>query len=205
MRYFRYFIVITALSFSCQKKPITEIQEVETPELVSIDSIQSILTWVFNDGKTLWDGILPVHGNVQLNGDTLIGLNLKQSLQELQVQTKLSSKEKDLLIKGWLDETNLDIDSFPEIQLIVQSDLLTPDESDDELKNSHLVNSLPAKILIENTSYDILLESSLLKTANHELSIRFKLDAKIWVDSQKRAAHSSNKYIDIRIFVVLRP
>jgi len=205
MRYFRYFIVITALSFSCQKKPITEIQEVETPELVSIDSIQSILTWVFNDGKTLWDGILPVHGNVQLNGDTLIGLNLKQSLQELQVQTKLSSKEKDLLIKGWLDETSLDIDSFPEIQLIVQSDLLTPDESDDELKNSHLVNSLPAKILIENTSYDILLESSLLKTANHELSIRFKLDAKIWVDSQKRAAHSSNKYIDIRIFVVLRP
>ncbi len=187
MRYFRYFIVITALSFSCQKKPITEIQEVETPELVSIDSIQSILTWVFNDGKTLWDGILPVHGNVQLNGDTLIGLNLKQSLQELQVQTKLSSKEKDLLIKGWLDETSLDIDSFPEIQLIVQSDLLTPDESDDELKNSHLVNSLPAKILIENTSYDILLESSLLKTANHELSIRFKLDAKIWVDSQKRA------------------
>ena len=205
MRYFRYFIVIAALSFSCQKKPITEIQEVETPELVSIDSIQSILTWVFNDGKTLWDGILPVHGNVQLNGDTLIGLNLKQSLQKLQVQTKLSSKEKDLLIKGWLDETNLDIDSFPEIQLIVQSDLLTPDESDDELKNSHLVNSLPAKILIENTSYDILLESSLLKTANHELSIRFKLDAKIWVDSQKRAAHSSNKYIDIRIFVVLRP
>ncbi len=205
MRYFRYFIVITALSFSCQKKPITEIQEVETPELVSIDSIQSILTWVFNDGKTLWDGILPVHGNVQLNGDTLIGLNLKQSLQELQVQTKLSSKEKDLLIKGWLDETSLDIDSFPEIQLIVQSDLLTPDESDDELKNSHLVNSLPAKILIENTSYDILLESSLLKTANHELSIRFKLDAKIWVDSQKRATHSSNKYIDIRIFVVLRP
>ena len=83
---------------------------------------------------------------------------------------------------------DLDIDSFPEIQLIVQSDLLTPDESDDELKNSHLVNSLPAKILIENTSYDILLESSLLKTANHELSIRFKLDAKIWVDSQKRAS-----------------
>ena len=63
MRYFRYFIVITALSFSCQKKPITEIQEVETPELVSIDSIQSILTWVFNDGKTLWDGTLPVHGH----------------------------------------------------------------------------------------------------------------------------------------------
>lgn len=205
MRYFRYFIVITALSFSCQKKPITEIQEVETPELVSIDSIQSILTWVFNDGKTLWDGTMPIEGHLQLNGDTLIGLNLKQSLQELQVQTKLSSKEKDLLIKGWLDETSLDIDSFPEIQLIVQSDLLTPDESDDELKNSHLVNSLPAKILIENTSYDILLESSLLKTANHELSIRFKLDAKIWVDSQKKAAHSSNKYIDIRIFVVLRP
>ena len=144
--------------------------------------------------------------NVQLNGDTLIGLNLRQSLQELQVQTKLSTQRKrPANSKGWLDETSLDIDSFPEIQLIVQSDLLTPDESDDELKNSHLVNSLPAKILIENTSYDILLESSLLKTANHELSIRFKLDAKIWVDSQKRATHSSNKYIDIRIFVVLRP
>jgi hypothetical protein len=205
MRYFRYFIVITALSFSCQKKPITEIQEVETPELVSIDSIQSILTWVFNDGKTLWDGTMPIEGHLQLNGDTLIGLNLRLSLQKLQIQTKISTQEKNVLKQSWIDETDFDIDSFPEIQLIVQSDLLTPDESDDELKNSHLVNSLPAKILIENTSYDILLESSLLKTANHELSIRFKLDAKIWVDSQKRAAHSSNKYIDIRIFVVLRP
>jgi hypothetical protein len=205
MRYFRYFIVITALSFSCQKKPITEIQEVETPELVSIDSIQSILTWVFNDGKTLWDGTMPIEGHLQLNGDTLIGLNLRLSLQKLQIQTKISTQEKNVLKQSWIDETDFDIDSFPEIQLIVQSDLLTPDESDDELKNSHLVNSLPAKILIENTSYDILLESSLLKTANHELSIRFKLDAKIWVDSQKKAAHSSNKYIDIRIFVVLRP
>ena len=205
MRYFRYLTLIMILFVECHKNTAPAIHQIEAPEFNSIDSIQSILTWVFNDGKTLWDGILPVHGNVQLNGDTLIGLNLKQSLQELQVQTKLSSKEKDLLIKGWLDETSLDIDSFPEIQLIVQSDLLTPDKSDDELKNSHLVNSLPAKILIENTSYDILLESSLLKTANHELSIRFKLDAKIWVDSQKRAAHSSNKYIDIRIFVVLRP
>ena len=143
MRYFRYFIIITTLSFSCQKKPITEIQEVETPELVLIDSIQSILTWVFNDGKTLWDGALPVHGNVQLNGDTLIGLNLKQSLQELQVQTKLSSKEKNLLIKGWLDETSLDIDSFPEIQLITPYDAQTHDESNDELKNPFLFNSLP--------------------------------------------------------------
>ena len=205
MRYFRYLTIIMILFVACHKNIAPAIHQIEAPEFNPIDSIQSILTWVFNDGKTLWDGILPVHGHVQLNGDTLIGLNLKQSLQELQVQTKLSSKEKDLLIKGWLDETSLDIDSFPEIQLIVQSDLLTPDESDDELKNSHLVNSLPAKILIENTSYDILLESSLLKTANHELSIRFKLDAKIWVDSQKRAAHSSNKYIDIRIFVVLKP
>ena len=107
--------------------------------------------------------------------------------------------------KGWLDETRLDIDSLPEIRLLVQSDLLTPDESNDELKNSHLIDSIPAKILIENTSYDILLESSLLNTANAQLSIRFKLDAKTWVDSQKKTANSSNKYIDIRIFVVLKP
>jgi hypothetical protein len=73
------------------------------------------------------------------------------------------------------------------------------------LKNSHLIDSIPAKILIENTSYDILLESSLLNTANAQLSIRFKLDAKTWVDSQKKTANSSNKYIDIRIFVVLKP
>ena len=31
---------------------------------------------------------------VQLNGDTLIGLNLRLSLQELQVQTKLSTQEE---------------------------------------------------------------------------------------------------------------
>jgi hypothetical protein len=205
MRYFRYFIVITALSFSCQKKPITEIQEVETPELVSIDSIQSILTWVFNDGKTLWDGTMPIEGHLQLNGDTLIGLNLRLSLQKLQIQTKISTQEKNVLKQSWIDETDFDIDSFPEIKLIIPYDTQTLDDSNDELKNLFLFNSSPAKILIKNEAHDVILESSLLNIDKQELSIRFKLDAKIWVDSQKRAAHSSNKYIDIRIFVVLRP
>jgi hypothetical protein len=204
MRYFRYFIVITALSFSCQKKPITEIQEVETPELVSIDSIQSILTWVFNDGKTLWDGTMPIEGHLQLNGDTLIGLNLRLSLQKLQIQTKISTQEKNVLKQSWIDETDFDIDSFPEIKLIIPYDTQTLDDSNDELKNLFLFNSSPAKILIKNEAHDVILESSLLNIDKQELSIRFKLDAKIWVDSQKRAAHSSNKYIDIRIFVVLR-
>jgi hypothetical protein len=205
MRYFRYFIVITALSFSCQKKPITEIQEVETPELVSIDSIQSILTWVFNDGKTLWDGTMPIEGHLQLNGDTLIGLNLRLSLQKLQIQTKISTQEKNVLKQSWIDETDFDIDSFPEIKLIIPYDTQTLDDSNDELKNLFLFNSSPAKILIKNEAHDVILESSLLNIDKQELSIRFKLDAKIWVDSQKRAAHSSNKYIDIRIFVVLWP
>lgn len=205
MRYFRYFIVITALSFSCQKKPITEIQEVETPELVSIDSIQSILTWVFNDGKTLWDGTMPIEGHLQLNGDTLIGLNLRLSLQKLQIQTKISTQEKNVLKQSWIDETDFDIDSFPEIKLIIPYDTQTLDDSNDELKNLFLFNSSPAKILIKNEAHDVILESSLLNIDKQELSIRFKLDAKIWVDSQKKAAHSSNKYIDIRIFVVLRP
>jgi hypothetical protein len=205
MRNFWHLTLIMILFVACHKNTAPAIHQVEAPESISIDSLQSVLTWVFNDGKTLWDGMLPVHGNLQLNGDTLVGLNLKLSLQELQVQTKLSTKEKNVLIQGWLDETRLDIDSFPEIRLLVQSDLLTPDESNDELKNSHLIDSIPAKILIENTSYDILLESSMLNTANAQLSIRFKLDAKTWVDSQKKTANSSNKYIDIRIFVVLKP
>ena len=204
MRYFWHLTLIMTLSVSCQKKIISEIHEVETPEFISIDSIQSILTWVLNDEKTLWDGTLPVHGNLQLNGRTLVGLNLKLSLQELQVQTNISTKEKKVLKQGWMDGIRFDIDSFPEIQLIVQSDDRIPNGSNDDFKTNLLFNSSPAKILIENKSYDIILESSPLNTDNHELSIRFKLDAKTWAYSKKTSTYSSNKYIDIRIFIVLK-
>ena len=204
MQYFKYFIAITALSFSCQKKQITEIQEVETPELVSIDSIQSILTWVFNDGKTLWDGTMPIEGHLQLNEDTLIGLNLRLSLQELQIQTKISTQEKNVLKQSWLDETDFDIDSFPEIKLIIPYDTQTLDNSNDELKNSFLFNSLPAKILIKNESHDVMLESSLLNIHKQELSIHFKLDTKTWTYPKTTDHSSSEKFIDIRIFITLK-
>ena len=204
MRYFRYFIVITSLSFSCQKKRITEIQEVETPELVSIDSIQSILTWVFNDGKTLWDGTMHIEGHLQLNGDTLIGLNLRLSLQKLQIQTKISTQEKNVLKQSWIDETDFDIDSFPEIKLIIPYNTQTLDDSNDELKNLFLFNSSPAKILIKNEAHDVILESSLLNIDKQELSIRFKLDAKTWTYPKKTDHSSSEKFIDIRIFVTLK-
>ena len=119
MRYFWYFIVLLVLYFSCQKKPIATIPKVETPEFLLIDSIQSILTWVIGDRKTIWDGTMPVKGQLQLIGDTLIGLNLTLLIKELQIQTKISTQEKILLKQSWLNETGFDIDSLPEIKLII--------------------------------------------------------------------------------------
>ena len=108
--------------------------EVEAPEIISIDSIQSILTWVFNDEKRIWDGVIPVHGKLQLNGDTLVGLDLKLSIQELQVKTKLPIEEKNALMNAWLDPTLFDADSFPEIRLMVQSEVNSTKKKKPQIK-----------------------------------------------------------------------
>ncbi|MDC1516529.1 hypothetical protein N8385_02290 [Cyclobacteriaceae bacterium] len=178
--------------------------EVEAPEIISIDSIQSILTWVFNDEKRIWDGIIPVHGKLQLNGDTLVGLDLKLSIQELQVKTKLPIEEKNALMNAWLNPTLFDADSFPEIRLMVQSEVNSTKKRNLKLNKDPFFGPLSAKILIKNKSYDILLQSSLLDTDNHKLSIRFILDTKTWTCSKNIRSISSNKYIDIRIFIVLK-
>ena len=93
MRYFWYFNVLLILHFSCKKKPIATIPEVETPQFILIDSIQSILTWVIADRKPIWDGTMPVKGQLQLRGDTLIGLNLSLLIKKLQIQTKISGSK----------------------------------------------------------------------------------------------------------------
>lgn len=203
MQYFWYFTLIMTLSISCQKKPITAIHEIESTELITIDSIQSILTWVLNDSKPIWDGTIPVKGNLQLNENSLVGLNLKISLQKLQIQSKISTQEKKALKQEWLNETGFDIDSLPEIRLIVPSDIQIPNVSSDKSIKTPLLNSLPAKILIENEAHDIILKSSFLNSNKQELSIRFKLYAKNWAYSLKTDYNSSNKYLDARIFIIL--
>ena len=203
MRYFWYFNVLLTLYFSCQKKPIATIPEVETPQFILIDSIQSILTWVIGDKKPIWDGTMPVKGQLQLKGDTLIGLNLTLSINDLQIQTKISDKEKNILKQSWLNETGFDNDSLPEVKLIIPGNPLTPAYSHDQQKKN-VFNPLPGKILINNDSLDIRLKSSLLDTIKQELSIRFKLDNKNWSSSKKIDKNSSEKFIDVRIFLMIK-
>ena len=204
MRKFWYLTLIIILSVACHKKTSTIIPEVEAPEIISIDSIQSILTWVFNDEKRIWDGVIPVHGKLQLNGDTLVGLDLKLSIQELQIKTKLPIEEKNTLMNAWLNPTLFDADSFPEIRLMVQSEVNSTKKRNLKLNKDPFFGTLSAKVVINNKSYDILLQSSLLDNDNHKLSIRFILDTKTWTDSKNIRPISSNKYIDIRIFIVLK-
>ena len=204
MRYFCYFNVLLILYFSCQKKPIATILEVETPQFILIDSIQSILTWVIGDRKPIWDGTMPVKGQLQLRGDTLIGLNLTLSIKDLQIQTKISNKEKIILKQSWLNETGFDNDSLPEVKLIIPGNPLTPVYSFDQQQKKNIFNPLPGKILINNDSLDIKLKSSLLDTNKQELSIRFKLDNKNWSYSKKIDKNSSEKFIDVRIFLILK-
>ena len=204
MRYFWYFNVLLILYFSCQKKPVATIPTVETPEFILIDSIQSILTWVLGDTKPIWDGTMPVKGQLQLKGDTLIGLNLILLIQELQIQTKISTQEKVILKQSWLDETGFNIDSIPEIKLIIPFETQTPEDSLDQQKKNLLFKPFPAKILLGKDPRDIIIESSLLNTNKQELSIRFKLDNKNWSYFKMIDNNSSEKYIDVRIFLILK-
>lgn len=201
MRYFWCLNIFLILYFSCQKKPIATISEVETPEFILIDSIQSILTWVLGDRKPIWDGTMPVKGQLQLRGDTLIGLNLSLLIKKLQIQTKIPAQEKIKLKQSWLNETGFDIDSLPKVKLITPQNPQTLEDGNDQLKKK--INPLPGKILIKNDSLDIKLESSLLDKYKQELSIRFKLDNKNWSYAKKVDKNSSKKFIDVRIFIIL--
>lgn len=204
MRYFWYFNVLLILYISCQKKPIATIPEVETPQFIKIDSIQSILTWVIGDRKPIWDGTMPVKGQLQLRGDTLIGLNLTLSIKDLQIQTKISNKEKIILKRSWLNEIGFDNDSLPEVKLIIPGNPLTPVNNHGQQKKKYIFTPLPGKILINNDSLDIKLKSSLLDTNKQELSIRFKLDNKNSSYSKKINKNSSEKFIDVRIFLIIK-
>ena len=204
MRYFWYFNFLLIVYISCQKKPIATISEVETPQFILIDSIQSILTWVMGDRKPIWDGTMPVKGQLQLRGDTLIGLNLTLSIKDLQIQTKISNQEKIILKQSWLNETGFDNDSLPEVKLIIPGNPLTPVNSHGQQKKKNIFNPLPGKILINNDSLDIKLKSSLLDTNKQELSIRFKLDNQNWSYSRKIDKNSPEKFIDVRIFLITK-
>jgi len=203
MRYFWYLNIFLILYFSCQKKPIATISEVETPEFILIDSIQSILTWVLGDRKPIWDGTMPVKGQLQLRGDTLIGLNLSLLIKKLQIQTKISAQEKIKLKQSWLNEIGLNIDSLPKVKLIIPQNPQTLEDGNDQLTKKKKINPLPGKILMKNDSLDIKLESSLLDINKQELSIRFKLDNKNWSYAKKVNKNSSKKFIDVRIFIIL--
>lgn len=203
MRYFWYLNIFLILYFSCQKKPIATISEVETPEFILIDSIQSILTWVLGDRKPIWDGTMPVKGQLQLRGDTLIGLNLSLLIKKLQIQTKISAQEKIKLKQSWLNEIGLNIDSLPKVKLITPQNPQILEDGNDQLTKKKIFNPLPGKILMKNDSLDIKLESSLLDINKQELSIRFKLDNKNWSYAKKVDKNSSKKFIDVRIFIIL--
>ena len=139
MRYFWYFNFLLIVYISCQKKPIATITEVETPQFILIDSIQSILTWVMGDRKPIWDGTMPVKGQLQLRGDTLIGLNLTLSIKDLQIQTKISNQEKIILKQSWLNESGFDNDSLPEVKLIIPGNPLTPVNSHGQQKKKKYI------------------------------------------------------------------
>ena len=201
MRYFWHFNILLVLYFSCQKKTIATIPEVETPEFILIDSIQSILTWVVGDRKSIWDGTMPIKGQLQLRGDTLICVNLTLSITELQIQTKISTQEKIMLKQRWLNETGFDIDSLPDVKLIIPSNPQTPKDGRDQLEKKKIFNLSTGKILIKNDSTDIKMELSLLDANKQELSIRFKLDNKNWSYAKKIDINSSEWFIDVRIFL----
>ena len=71
-------------------------------------------------------------------------------------------------------------------------------------KKKNIFNPLPGKILINNDSLDIRLKSSLLDTIKKELSIRFKLDNKNWSYSKRIDKNPSEKFIDVRIFLIIK-
>ena len=52
--------------------------------------------------------------------------NLTLSIKDLQIQTKISNKEKIILKQSWLNEIGFDNDSLPEVKLIIPGNPLTP-------------------------------------------------------------------------------
>ena len=63
---------------------------------------------------------------------------LTLSIKNLQIQTKISDKEKIILKQSWLNETGFDNDSLPEVKLIIPGNPLTPGYSHDQQKKKYI-------------------------------------------------------------------
>mgnify|MGYP003320363445 CR=1 FL=1 len=109
-----------------------------------------------------------------------------------------------MLKQRWLNETGFNIDSLPEIKLIIPSNPQTTEDGYNQLKKKYIFHQLPGKILIKNHSLEIRKETSPLDTDKQELLIKFKLENKNWSYDKKIDKNLSEKFIDVRIFLKLK-